>query len=652
MASALSALGLTKDVRGEFRILSALATPVIFTYLLSFAIALGSQIMVGRLGPSALAAAALANMFANATGNSIAVGSAAAVETLCSQAFGARNYERVGIVTQRGCAVMLMFCVPITAAWLCAGAVLEALGQPPDVVELAVPYIRVLILGMPASLIFEVLKRHLQCMGIMAPSVVAASISICVNMVCGSFFIFGTSLGFLGAPLAISLSQWSLVICIGIYFKYHRSLNARADRWRRWFTQLSKTASAAGVVVPADDAGADMRSSVAGMETDTRTLGPAVAAPELVGTKHESRKIDSSGVEPSGHLTLRRPGEEEGAYATVATTPSVGTADAAVAPSGASTPSAVTPAAAEPELSTDDLLDASLAAGLSFKHALSGWREYLGLGIPSAALLFTEWGSFECGAFIAGLCGTETIASHSIMATTAGLSFMPALGLSIGASIRIGQHMGDRSPEKAKLSYRTVMLCASLYVLINAMAVIAVSPAWGWVFSDSEVVATDVEHWLWMLSIYTWLDGWQCITCGVLRGIGRPTIGTAANVLSWLIIGLPLAYVLAVPAGRGLPGIWAAFILAVFSCYVAMSIGICMVDWDKESAKAHARATQGQTVKGGSAAAAPDASFESHIVESSATGGISGAAAMSADVAAAARHYHNSSLGRVEDVPL
>jgi Na+-driven multidrug efflux pump len=67
------------------------AAPVVLTMLLSFGVAIVSQIAVGHIGPNELAAAALANLFMNAFGYSLIIGAASALDSLASQAVGARN---------------------------------------------------------------------------------------------------------------------------------------------------------------------------------------------------------------------------------------------------------------------------------------------------------------------------------------------------------------------------------------------------------------------------------------------------------------------------------------------------------------------------------------------------------------------------------
>ena len=45
------------------------------------------------------------------------VGMAGALETLCGQAFGARQYRLLGVYSQRAMVVLALACVPIVVLW-------------------------------------------------------------------------------------------------------------------------------------------------------------------------------------------------------------------------------------------------------------------------------------------------------------------------------------------------------------------------------------------------------------------------------------------------------------------------------------------------------------------------------------------------------
>lgn len=63
------------------------------------------------------------------------------LETLISQAYGAKNMHLCGVYVQRGRVCMTMLFIPIFFVFVSSGAILKSLGQNPLVAESAYLYI-------------------------------------------------------------------------------------------------------------------------------------------------------------------------------------------------------------------------------------------------------------------------------------------------------------------------------------------------------------------------------------------------------------------------------------------------------------------------------------------------------------------------------
>ena len=67
------------------------------------------------------------------TGFTVGFGIATAMDTLCSQAFGANNKKGIGLILQRALLIELLLCIPIGALWIFAEPILLRLQQQPEV---------------------------------------------------------------------------------------------------------------------------------------------------------------------------------------------------------------------------------------------------------------------------------------------------------------------------------------------------------------------------------------------------------------------------------------------------------------------------------------------------------------------------------------
>ena len=59
------------------------------------------------------------------------LGMASGLETLCGQAYGARQYQKLGIHTYRANFSLLLVCLPISFIWISMGKLLSFIGQDP-----------------------------------------------------------------------------------------------------------------------------------------------------------------------------------------------------------------------------------------------------------------------------------------------------------------------------------------------------------------------------------------------------------------------------------------------------------------------------------------------------------------------------------------
>jgi len=92
-----AAEGLGRRLLDENRKLWKVAGPSICTRFSTFGVTVISQAFVGHIGPTELAAYALVSTVLMRFSNGILLGMASALETLCGQSYGAKQYRMMGI---------------------------------------------------------------------------------------------------------------------------------------------------------------------------------------------------------------------------------------------------------------------------------------------------------------------------------------------------------------------------------------------------------------------------------------------------------------------------------------------------------------------------------------------------------------------------
>ena len=205
----------------ELKGMTSLAVPVVATYLLEFLPGLISIILVDHLHSDKteeyIDATALSVAFMNLCGMSMGVGLSTAMDTLCSQAYGAGETEKMGIYLQTGALVLATFSVCIGITFYYATDILLALGQPTEVSELTGEAVRILLWGVPFMFAYELLRKVLQAQNIANPMFYCSIGANVVNAGVGYLLTYHTSYGWLGASIARSVCNCSFVLFLFPY---------------------------------------------------------------------------------------------------------------------------------------------------------------------------------------------------------------------------------------------------------------------------------------------------------------------------------------------------------------------------------------------------------------------------------------------------
>lgn len=216
-----------------------LGVPLSAQAILSFSSTLVSMAFIGHIGKHELSAAVLGTSLFNVTGLSILIGLCSAMETLCGQSFGAKNYSNLGIILQRALLVTAAACVLIITFWTQLDKLLIILGQDPAISMLAARYIQLLIPALAFSGTTECLKRYLMTQGIINPSTVIAATTTAMSVLYNLVTVTWLKLGLDGAALATNTAQFTTMAGLILYVLWREKQLKGTDlqTWHGWNLQ-------------------------------------------------------------------------------------------------------------------------------------------------------------------------------------------------------------------------------------------------------------------------------------------------------------------------------------------------------------------------------------------------------------------------------
>uniref|UniRef100_A0A7N0TBD0 Multidrug and toxic compound extrusion protein n=1 Tax=Kalanchoe fedtschenkoi TaxID=63787 RepID=A0A7N0TBD0_KALFE len=200
-----------------------LAGPLIAVSVLQYCLQMISVMFVGHLGELALSGASMATSFASVTGFSLLMGMASALDTLCGQSYGAKQYHLLGIQMQKAMLILTTVSVPLAFIWANTSTILTTLGQDPEISHEAGLYAQYMIPSLFAYGLLQCLVRFLQTQNIVFPMMISSGVTTLLHILLCWVLVFKSGLGSKGAALANSISYCINVILLALYVKLSSS---------------------------------------------------------------------------------------------------------------------------------------------------------------------------------------------------------------------------------------------------------------------------------------------------------------------------------------------------------------------------------------------------------------------------------------------
>ncbi|KAD4982273.1 hypothetical protein E3N88_18944 [Mikania micrantha] len=216
----------------ELYSLFQLAAPAIIVYLLNNVTSMSTQIFCGHLGNLELAAASLGNNGVQLFAYGVMLGMGSAVETLCGQAYGARQYEMLGVYLQRSTVLLTATAIPLMLLYIFSKSLLLFIGQSPEIASVAALFIYGLIPQIFAYAVNFPIQKFLQAQSIVNPSAYIAAAMLVVHLVLTWVALYVWGWGLLGGSLVLSFTWWAIVVAQYVYI-------VMSDRTKETWTGFS-----------------------------------------------------------------------------------------------------------------------------------------------------------------------------------------------------------------------------------------------------------------------------------------------------------------------------------------------------------------------------------------------------------------------------
>lgn len=219
--------------RSEATSILRLAWPVMGAQCLMLSMVFVDNVMVGHLGPEPLGAMAMASVVYGIFFVT-SIGLMSALSPLISQAFGAKDFDKVGFYFRQGLYVA-GFCAAAAILLITqSDHLLALLGQKAKLIPIARTFLRAIAWGTPAQMAYVCIRQYTEGTSDTPPSIITVGIGTIINALLDYGLIFGNwgfpKLGVAGSGYATASVQWAMALAMFGYV----SVSPKYLRYRFW----------------------------------------------------------------------------------------------------------------------------------------------------------------------------------------------------------------------------------------------------------------------------------------------------------------------------------------------------------------------------------------------------------------------------------
>jgi MATE family multidrug resistance protein len=229
---------------GEARVLLRLAWPVVISQVSHTLVGLADTLMVGNTGNvTALAASALANnVFSVAI--VFCIGISCILSPRVSEALAAGNRQECSELLKASFANNMLWSLLIAGILWFLIPLAPMLGQPPLVLEQALPFFELLIWGLPGLMLFQTFRQFMDGLGDTRPGMIVSIAGNLLNVFLNYLLIYGKGgfpeLGLYGAGISNLISRSLMGAGMAAMFYYSKGSKEWIPQFLRARATLSR----------------------------------------------------------------------------------------------------------------------------------------------------------------------------------------------------------------------------------------------------------------------------------------------------------------------------------------------------------------------------------------------------------------------------
>lgn len=185
--------------------------------------------------------------------------------------------------------------------------------------------------------------------------------------------------------------------------------------------------------------------------------------------------------------------------------------------------------------------------------------------LPISLQMGMESGSFTFSAVMAGWIGAIPLAAYQVMVTIGTLGFLFYYSFGAGMSIRVATFVGTSDWGRVRLAARAGCHILCVMATLSSLTFLFAGAPLIRLFTDDPAVVATALTLIVPLILYQFGDAMQICYANALRGTSEVMSMMWIAFISYIVVNIPMGFILGFPCGLGIRGIFLAISLGLFT---------------------------------------------------------------------------------------
>jgi MATE family multidrug resistance protein len=201
-----------------------------------------------------------------------------------------------------------------------------------------------------------------------------------------------------------------------------------------------------------------------------------------------------------------------------------------------------------------------------------GVREILRIGMPIGLILLAEAGLFVAAAMLMAQFGDTTVAAYQVAINFAAMVFMIPVGVALATTVRVGHAAGAGEHRAARFRGFVGMGLGLGNAASNSLIMALFGGVIAGFYTEDAGIAAQATYFMLLAAAFQFFDGLQATANGALRGVKDTRLPMLINLVSYWLVGMPVAMWLAFRAGMGPGGLWWGLTAGLGAASIGLSL--------------------------------------------------------------------------------